>query len=90
MGSSDEGKTPWHHERSNRAKTRMVLLRHVDQVSGSVVAGAAVAASARQVYCVWRRQSHEGGVEGALFDCAEFRVHNTSRIFYRTAILSPR
>jgi len=48
------------------SKTKIVVLRHVEEVSGNVAASATVTASARQVHCVWRRQFDEGGVEGLL------------------------
>jgi hypothetical protein len=48
------------------SKTKIVVLRHVEEVSGNVAASATVTASTQQVHCVWRRQFDEGGVEGLL------------------------
>lgn len=63
--SSDERKIPMSpRELERRAKHTLAVLRHVEEVSGSVAATCRYYGISRQCYYVWRRRFNEEGVEG--------------------------
>ena len=51
-------------ELERRAKHKLAVLRHVEEVSGSVAATCRYYGISRQCYYVWRRRFDEEGVEG--------------------------
>ncbi len=65
MGLPMRGRFPCHHEKlERRAKHKLAVLRHVEEVSGSVAATCRYYGISRQCYYVWRRRFDEEGFEG--------------------------
>ena len=51
-------------ELERRAKHKLAVLRHVEEVSGNVAATCRYYGISRQCYYVWRRRFDEEGIEG--------------------------